>query len=907
MPYNFEQTSMWRRTLAPQPEDLYATARETLRAVYLAFRTTVEPLAAEICRSLPAFTDHSIAHSDALWGTASQICGEHFPINAAEAFVLGGTFLIHDLGMGLASYRQSVDDLKVDPQFGDLCASATVRLQRADPWGNAEVREREATDQAVADLLRLRHADQAEQLMTTVFDTSDREPFFLIADPVLRHAFGSLIGQIARSHGQDVSELRRFEQLQGSSQDHPTCWEVDPLKIACVLRLADVTHIDHSRAPTYLHAFRKPTGVSRDHWHFQERLTRPRIDGDRLIYTAMRPFGRDQAAAWWLAYEAISGIDAELRQVDALCADLGRPRFAVRSAAGANAPERLARYIHADRWEPLDARLRVTDAPHLIANLGGEDLYGHKPDIAMRELVANAADATRARRVHEGGHGSAVTVRLSRDSCQWWLEVSDHGVGMSPETMAGALTDFGHSRWHSAEMLHEFPGLLAKGFKPTGLFGIGFFAVFMVADEVEVRSLAYDEAPRNTYVLEFQNGLATRPLLRAADSHERLRVSGTTVRARLRCDPLSIDGLFKTTNRRLSHTQLLHSRLTRMCALSDVDVKAQGPDDPCPVRMVQGGEWKRISASELFRRIYRRDEASHLDRLIYDGYEKIFVDQASELCDEDGELIGRAMVSSGWEQVHPDLVWRQQPTAPIYVGGFEAGELYYSMGAFVGRPLKADRLTSFPVANLPQLQRWLDGQGAAIRAGCWYSAWDYDELGFVIRLWGADAAALPCVVSAIGGLNREELIAWLGDREEVFLLSFGSLRWVNRDGLPPRFFTLRGGEIVLPVNYLIVNMNPEWIVPEEIAPRPRDERFADVVESDSGWDLRAWWYDTGNFGASGLAVRTIADAWGIDVVRAVKLMEPFHLQDDGEDRRPTLETADGDIVRVAAIRMRRPR
>src|SRR5215813_8538880 len=105
MPHSFEQTPLWRRTLAERADDPHRAARQVLRAAYLQFRSTVEPLAAEIARSLPMFTDHSIAHIDALWDTASLVCGETFPLNAAEAFVLGGAFLLHDLGMGLASYH----------------------------------------------------------------------------------------------------------------------------------------------------------------------------------------------------------------------------------------------------------------------------------------------------------------------------------------------------------------------------------------------------------------------------------------------------------------------------------------------------------------------------------------------------------------------------------------------------------------------------------------------------------------------------------------------------------------------------------------------------------------------------------------------------------------------------------
>ena len=64
---------------------------------------------------MPMFTDHSIAHIDALWDTASLVTEASFPINAAEAFVLGGAFLLHDIGMGLASFSHGLADIQADP------------------------------------------------------------------------------------------------------------------------------------------------------------------------------------------------------------------------------------------------------------------------------------------------------------------------------------------------------------------------------------------------------------------------------------------------------------------------------------------------------------------------------------------------------------------------------------------------------------------------------------------------------------------------------------------------------------------------------------------------------------------------------------------------------------------------
>jgi HSP90 family molecular chaperone len=190
--------------------------------------------------------------------------------------------------------------------------------------------------------------------------------------------------------------------------------------------------------------------------------------------------------------------------------------------------------------------------------LGGEDLYGRHPEVAIRELIANATDATRARAAYEGGVAEAVTARLSNENGgSWWLTVEDHGIGMTPETMVTALTDFGYTRWRSRETVTNFPGLISGGFEPIGRFGIGFFAVFMVSDEINVFSLGYEEAPRSTHVLEFRNGVARRPLLREAEVHERLRGCGTVVRLKLRHEPRSTDGLFKTADHGLTESARL--------------------------------------------------------------------------------------------------------------------------------------------------------------------------------------------------------------------------------------------------------------------------------------------------------------------------------------------------------------
>lgn len=211
-------------------------------------------------------------------------------------------------------------------------------------------------------------------------------------------------------------------------------------------------------------------------------------------------------------------IDRELRDVDSLLADKSLQRFAARRVAGINSPERLVSYIPTDGWLPVNAQIQVSDVPKLIKSIGGQELYGADSTIPLRELIQNAADAVRARRIIEerGNEWGEIAVRLGVDDCGNWLEVEDNGVGMSMEVLIRYLLDFGLSYWGSNQMMADFPGLLASGMKPTGKYGIGFYSVFMLGESVRVRTRRADAAQSQTLILEFNTGLSTRPILRSA-------------------------------------------------------------------------------------------------------------------------------------------------------------------------------------------------------------------------------------------------------------------------------------------------------------------------------------------------------------------------------------------------------
>jgi hypothetical protein len=85
---------------------------------------------------------------------------------------------------------------------------------------------------------------------------------------------------------------------------------------------------------------------------------------------------------------------------------------------------------------------------------------------------------------------------------------------MSERVLVGPLLDFGRSFWNSPLLQDEFPGLESRGVQVVGKFGIGFFSVFQLGEQVKVASRRFDAGVADTRVLEFSS-LADRPIIRA--------------------------------------------------------------------------------------------------------------------------------------------------------------------------------------------------------------------------------------------------------------------------------------------------------------------------------------------------------------------------------------------------------
>ncbi|MBF0525681.1 MAG: ATP-binding protein [Deltaproteobacteria bacterium] len=621
-----DEFDLWQRTLANQ-SDRFDPQREILRQAFLSFREHVAQLVGEIGGLLPELTVHDITHLDALWRIADEIAGPKYPLNPAEAFVLGGAFLLHDAAHVLVAYPGGVAEIKRSIAWSDLIAQ---RFEGHEP-GPGSPEERLALFQ----VLRHIHAEQAGQLLKMYWKVPGTgEEVYLLDHLQLLEYYGDLIGEVAQSHhwpAHRIVEKMENRYVNAPAFLAPADWVVDAMKVAFLLRTADAAHIDGLRAPWFLFALRRPDGISQSHWKFQAKMGQPvRTDRGELRLSAGSAFTTNDRDAWWLAYEVACIIDRELRGAQVSMLDTGRKPFATVAVEHASSPEAFATNVRAVGWEPVNVAPKIGDVPEIIANLGGARIYGDRPELALRELIQNAADAVRASRAlgQIGAKEGEIEIALEPDGDTIWLHVTDTGIGMSRFVLTHVLLDFGNSLWRSESMRTELPGLASGGFKAVGQFGIGFFSVFMLGRKVIVttRRFTKSSADKNDqWCLEFSDALTGRPALRRPTSTDALLRPGTRVSVAM--DHAKLERLlrgyfsssrsypkisFKRKYTRRSATSYqkasfkinssdFKSIVANLCPTLDVTVNVRiGGRNP--EKVVSPGDWQRLKPESLLER-----------------------------------------------------------------------------------------------------------------------------------------------------------------------------------------------------------------------------------------------------------------------------------------------------------------
>lgn len=117
-------------------------------------------------------------------------------------------------------------------------------------------------------------------------------------------------------------------------------------------------------------------------------------------------------------------------------------------------------------------------------------LYSNK-EIFLRELISNASDACDKLRYEQMLHpelvqkeGFKIIVEPNKNTKT--LTITDNGIGMNHDDLVNHLGTIARSG--SGEFMQALSGDKQKDMALIGQFGVGFYASFMVADKVQVRT-----------------------------------------------------------------------------------------------------------------------------------------------------------------------------------------------------------------------------------------------------------------------------------------------------------------------------------------------------------------------------------------------------------------------------------
>ena len=171
-------------------------------------------------------------------------------------------------------------------------------------------------------------------------------------------------------------------------------------------------------------------------------------------------------------------------------------------------------------------------------------LYSDK-DIFLREIVANGVDAiTKFKKLTDMGEAAATEgeeyrIDVRTDEKEKTLTIEDNGIGMTEEEVEKYITQIAFSG--AEDFLQKYEKASGDGI--IGHFGLGFYSAYMVANDVEIFTKSYKDAPavhwesdgNSTYKIGAaeKEGRGTKIVLHIADEEKEF-LNEYTIRSLLR-------------------------------------------------------------------------------------------------------------------------------------------------------------------------------------------------------------------------------------------------------------------------------------------------------------------------------------------------------------------------------------
>ncbi len=155
-------------------------------------------------------------------------------------------------------------------------------------------------------------------------------------------------------------------------------------------------------------------------------------------------------------------------------------------------------------------------------------------EIFLRELISNSSDALDKLRFESNkgtdiqDNGLPLEIKINFDEKKKFITISDTGIGMTKDEL---ITNIGTiAKSGSAEFLKQLKENKSDANNIIGKFGVGFYSVFMVAEEVVIKTKSFK---KDEPAIEWRsNGLGDYEIIELDEKLQR----GTTIEVHLKED-----------------------------------------------------------------------------------------------------------------------------------------------------------------------------------------------------------------------------------------------------------------------------------------------------------------------------------------------------------------------------------
>jgi len=427
----------------------------------------------------PHYTDHSYLHSLRVLEKMYELMESPDNHNATELFFCIYAALFHDVGMIVA---EEVMNNEIKGISNDYVLSYL---------GNGEETDQRLEERKVylRNKIRTEHGNRSWDTIKKWFENNaTRDLFYINNTPIF-----SYLTELCRSHMQSADEIENLlskDRLIGKEK-------YNPLYVAVLLRLADAFDFSPDRAPksTFNNYDIANDENSYYHWAMNNginegiTITDDAKNGDKKVIINPTPINDwlfsnpgktedDYLNVQSNIFTYYQWLEEEIKES---CALLEYPIIEGKYKISARLmfsddPKRFADYIP-------NFMIRI-NYETVVTNLLGMGLYG-EPRVGLRELIQNSIDACRWRAASGGGYSNGLSplIEVVINEHDGNVCITDNGIGMTLEVVKTCFLGIGNSVYNNTAFT-----MSREQFGHIGKHGIGFFATFMLSDNVKIRT-----------------------------------------------------------------------------------------------------------------------------------------------------------------------------------------------------------------------------------------------------------------------------------------------------------------------------------------------------------------------------------------------------------------------------------